>query len=262
MQRAKDEARRRVADTFSGHYDDDDDDYDQDVIVRESRTPRKVRKKRFSSREIRDLGIAVLLVTLVGLALIGGPPLGILRAIAVVPNYILAGYWWYIVGTIGLFLVAFLAHEMAHKFVAQHYGMFSEFRMIPQGYYLSFIAILFAVPIFGTGVVDTRGARNLDEAAKSTLAGPLSNLIIASILLAIGEAIILIDGHLLLPMGFLLQFAIILNAVLGLFNMFPLFPMDGYTIMKWNKGVWAVVTVSLLILAIFGYFVIPGFFAL
>ncbi|MFX1370052.1 MAG: AN1-type zinc finger domain-containing protein [Promethearchaeota archaeon] len=258
MQRARDEARRRVVDTFSGHYEDEE--YDKDVIIREGRKPRKPRKYTFSKGELRDLGIAILLVLLVGISLIGGPPIGILNAITAVPGYILLGYWWYITGMLVIFVTAFIVHELAHKFVAQHYGMYSEFRMIPQGYYLSFIAILFAVPIFGTGVVDTRGARSLEEGAKSTLAGPLSNLILSATVLALSEVIILVEGGLVVPAAILFQYGIILNAMLGLFNMIPLFPFDGYTIQRWSRPVWLVVTISLLALIIIGYFVIHLFF--
>ena len=205
LQRAKDEARRRVSESFSGQYDYEEE-YDQDIVVRESRKPKKLRqprKSRFSRREIRDLGIAVLLATLVGLSLIGGPPIGIITAVLALPGLFAAGLWWYPVGMIGLFIFAFLTHELVHKFVAQNYGMYSEFRMMPQGYYLSFIAILFAVPIFGTGVVDTRGAKSLDEAAKSTLAGPLSNLVLGGVFLALIEAIVVLQGGLSIPLGYI-----------------------------------------------------------
>lgn len=262
LQRAKDEARRRVAESFSGQYDEDDE-YDEDIVIRQAKTPRspiKPRKSRFSKREIRDLGIAVLLVTLVGFALIGGPPLGIIRAIQILPGLIAGGYWWYPVGMIGLFAFAFLTHELAHKFVAQNYGMYSEFRMIPQGYYLSLIAILFAVPIFGTGVVDTRGAKSLEEGAKSTLAGPIANLVLGGVFLAAIEIIVAIQGGLSFPLGLILQYGMILNAMLGLFNMVPLYPFDGYIVMKWNRNLWIVATVALLAMVVMGYFFVPSLF--
>lgn len=262
LRRAKDEARRRVAESFSGQYDDEGE-YNKDIVIRRTREPKSIgrpRKGRFSRREIRDLGIAVLLVILVGLSLIGGPPIGIINGILVLPTLITGGLWWYPAGMIGLFVLAFLTHELAHKFVAQNYGMYSEFRMIPQGYYLSLIAILFAFPIFGTGVIDTRGARSVEEGAKATLAGPLSNLVLSGIFLAVIEATVILQGGLFFPLGYILQYGMILNAVLGLFNMIPLYPFDGYIIMRWNRNLWIVVTAALLSAVIMGYLFVPTLF--
>ncbi len=155
MHRVREDARRRVSDSLSGPEQDEN-------VIQPAKKPRKPRRKRsrrkrFSSTEIRDLAIASILVILVGISIFGSPA-GILNAIGNIGLFILAGWWWIVVGTIGIFLASFMAHEMAHKFVAQNYGMWSEFRMTSTGYWLSAIAILFSLPIFGTGVVYTSGA--------------------------------------------------------------------------------------------------------
>jgi Zn-dependent protease len=150
-----------------------------------------------------------------------------------------------------------MIHEMAHKYVSQRYGMTSEFRMTSQGYYLSAIAILFGIPIFGTGTMMTGGVRSMDDFAKSSLAGPLSNLIVAGTLVAIAEIIVATGGSLIGPLGFVISYGIILNALLGLFNMIPFRGFDGGTVFRWDKRIWVVVTASLLLLLLIGYFGIP-----
>lgn len=215
------------------------------------------KRRRFSQRELRDLGIAVLLVILVGISIMGQTPIGILNGILTI--YALAGtaFWWFPVVVILIFLASFMLHELAHKFVAQHYGMWSEFRMSPQGYYLSTLAIIFAFPIFGTGVVYTSGSTSRDENAKSNLAGPLSNFVLA---FAAASAVVLsalLLGGVPYPFGFIVQYTISLNAMLGLFNMIPIQPFDGATILQWNKAVWVTVAVSLLVLLVFGYVLLP-----
>ena len=252
MHRVREDARRRVSDSLSGPEQDEN-------VIQPAKKPRKPRRKRsrrkrFSSTEIRDLAIASILVVLVGISIFGSPA-GILNAIGNIGLFILAGWWWIVVGTIGIFLASFMAHEMAHKFVAQNYGMWSEFRMTSTGYWLSAIAILFSLPIFGTGVVYTSGATNTEHTGKSNLAGPLTNFVIAAALAII--SMLLFPVGLLYPVGILLQYGVQLNAFLGLFNMIPIQPFDGATVRYWNSRVWIAVTVGLLFMLILGYVMFP-----
>lgn len=256
LQKAKDDARRKIADTFTGQYQEED--YDQDVVKRVK--PRKERKKRvsrFSRQERRDLLIASILIALVGFAMVGDIGGGILFAIIELPSLLFSPNWWFIPAMLVVFWTSFMLHEMAHKFVSQRYGMTSEFRMTPQGYYLSAVAIIFGIPIFGTGTMMTGGVRSMDDFAKSSLAGPLSNLIIGGSLLAIAEIIVATGGILLGPLGSVLFYGTILNALLGLFNMIPLRGFDGGTVLRWDRTVWIVVTASLLVLLLLGYFAFP-----
>jgi len=122
MEKVRDHAKRKVADSFSGQYTEEE--VRRPVHERSNRR-RAVRRPnnraRFSSTEKRDLVIASILVVLVGISMMGYPR-GILYAIPQLIYFVSAGFWWYPTITIGIFLVSFMAHEMAHKFVAQHYG--------------------------------------------------------------------------------------------------------------------------------------------
>ncbi|MFW9788701.1 MAG: AN1-type zinc finger domain-containing protein [Candidatus Thorarchaeota archaeon] len=254
MHKVREVAQRRVSDSLGGQDD-------ENVI----QTPRRVKKRRrskrgrFSPTEIRHLAIASVLVVLVGISIFGNS-LGIINAISVVQTFISLGLWWVIVGTVGIFLASFMAHELAHKFVAQSYGMWSEFRMTTMGYYLSAMAILFSLPIFGTGVVYTSGTTNVEHNGKSNLAGPLTNFVIAALLTIIAILLAVLKVP-LFALGFLLRYGVQLNAFLGLFNMIPLQPFDGATVRYWSNRVWVALTVGLLFLLIFGYFAFPTIIA-
>ena len=132
-----------------------------------------------------------------------------------------------------------------------------QFRMTTQGYYMSAIAILFSIPIFGTGVVLSSGAASIDEDAKVNLAGPLSNLLLGLILSFVFLGIEISGVPVINLILFILRYAVILNGMLGLFNMIPFAIFDGATIYRWNKGIWGVVTLGLLALLIMGFFVFP-----
>ena len=251
MHRVREDARQRVSDSLGGQEQDEN-------IIQPVRKPRKKkrrsRKRRFSSTEIRDLAIASVLVILVGISIFGNS-MGILNAISRIGFILSLGWWWLVVGTIGIFLASFMAHEMAHKFVAQNYGMWSEFRMTSTGYYLSAMAILFSLPIFGTGVVYTSGTTNTEHSGKTNMAGPLTNFVIAAALAII--SILLFATGTLYPLGILLQYGVQLNAFLGLFNMIPIQPFDGATVRYWNSRVWIALTIGLLFMLILGYVMFP-----
>ncbi len=256
MQKAKDDARKKIADSFTGQYDDDE--YDEDIIGQ----PRRVRvkkptRRRFTDAEVKDLGIASVLTILVSISIMGGPPIGILNGIIALPEFFLVGLWWFPLALIFVFWISFMIHEFAHKFTAQRYGMYAHFRMTMQGYYLSAVAILFAIPIFGTGVMQVGGASDMDDYAKSTLAGPLSNLIVAGLLFITAEIVVITSGALALPIEFIIFYGMLLNSFLGLFNMIPIPGFDGSTIFRWNRTLWVVLTASLVSTLLAGYFVIP-----
>jgi Zn-dependent protease len=250
MHRVREDARKKASSSVivAGR----DDNYVQSI---QRRRKKRSRRRRFSSTEIRDLTIASILVILVSISIFGNS-LGIINAISVVGLYINSGLAWLVIGVVGLFLASFMAHELAHKFVAQHYGMWSEFRMTTMGYYLSAMAILFSLPIFGTGAVYTSGTSNVEHNGKSNLAGPLTNFVIAAAL-AIISILMFILGVSLFPLGVLLRYGVQLNAFLGLFNMIPIQPFDGATIRYWDTRVWIVLVIGLLFMLIFGYLAYP-----
>ncbi|MBW3581490.1 MAG: peptidase M50 [Euryarchaeota archaeon] len=128
---------------------------------------------------------------------------------------------------------AFLLHELAHKFVAQYYGHWAEFRVQWWGLVLpiAIIAatqfpILFAAP----GAVVISGWVRKNENGIISAAGPLTNLVIFTIAypftIGIGTS-----GSLSFAVA---EVVMIINAVLGLFNLLPFGVLDGRKVMHWN----------------------------
>jgi len=258
MHQVREDAKRKASRSVESDEYEDNQTWSH-VIPRRNQKRRPVRRsrKRFSSTEIRDLLIACILVSLVAISNMGQFG-GIVIALQRFAYYILSPYWWVPVGMILIFLFSFIGHELAHKFTAQHYGMWSEFRMTPMGYYLSAIAIVFSIPIFGTGTVYTSGTSNREHDAKANLAGPLSNFIFASALVMVAIfAIGSLSGPALGNLIFLVQYGILINAVLGLFNMIPIQPFDGATIKDWSVPVWITLTIALISMLIISYVVLP-----
>ncbi|MGQ4912162.1 MAG: AN1-type zinc finger domain-containing protein [Candidatus Thorarchaeota archaeon] len=252
LHRVRESAKKRVRDSVAP-----DITYGNETVRRQRfRRRTSLSRGRFSSTEIRDLSIAIILVILVGISMIGSP-YGVFTGFSRVASLIQGGYWWYPFWVIVIFAAAFIVHELSHKFLAQHYGLWSEFRMMPMGYYLSALAILFSVPIFGTGTVYTSGTSSLKQSGKTNLAGPLSNLLMGLLIALTGVALSVMTVGLAYPIPLLVSYGLQINAVLGLFNMIPFQPFDGGTVWVWNRGVWVLTVLSLAGLLVFAFIGVP-----
>ncbi|MCD4760141.1 hypothetical protein K8R33_04610 [archaeon] len=122
--------------------------------------------------------------------------------------------------------VGFLFHEMGHKYVAQRYHCFAEFRafngMLVLAVLMSFLGFIFAAP----GAVMIQGYVNKERNGKISLAGPLVN---------VGLAVIFLG---LILLGFSNEFTsigLMINGLLAAFNMIPFLNFDGKKILAWNK---------------------------
>ena len=128
--------------------------------------------------------------------------------------------------------VGFLLHELAHKFVAQRYGCVAEFRAFDQMLYLAMgLAVLLGVIFAAPGAVMISGMITRKENGLVSLAGPLTNYVLAMIFL--GLSFMFPAWRFIFAIGFGV------NMWLGLFNMIPFGNFDGIKIFHWNRYVWA-----------------------
>jgi Zn-dependent protease len=144
-------------------------------------------------------------------------------------------------------LTAFFIHEISHKFIAQKYGLWSEFRMYPRGLLLSLIiafstGLVFAAP----GAVMFRGSARLFETGRIAAAGPASNIIIAIVTYILYHFVFYNIGF----WGTLIGFISLVNLLLATFNLLPFGPLDGKKVLQWNGMVWFVLfSISVLFLS-------------
>jgi Zn-dependent protease len=195
----------------------------------------------FSPTELKHLLLSTLLVTGVGLSLfmpgtgmVGVPSdgLDLLLSLAVV------------------FTAVYLLHELAHKFVAQHYGLWAEFRLTMFGALLTLLSIFSPIKLISPGAVLIAGPMSRDTAGKAALAGPLMNLILSFVSLAL----------LAYPVGqFVTRIALVgaaFNAWIALFNLVPFAIMDGLKVFRWNKLVWAAAFAASMAVTILTFFML------
>ncbi len=142
--------------------------------------------------------------------------------------------------------VCFVLHELGHKFVAQRYGAWAEYRMYPFGLLLcllfSFFGFLFAAP----GAVYINGYINDERNGKISMAGPMVNLVLGAVFILL---MTLTTGRLSAIISLLAHF----NVFLAVFNLLPIAPLDGSKILKWNVPVYAVMMVAAVLMLILFY---------
>lgn len=227
-----------------------DPDYVIDVTPGASR-------HRFSHRELGDIAISVVVLSVAFM---------ILYRSGTVSWYL--GYelgdilkWVALFGLcLVLVLCSFLLHEFGHKFMAQRYGMWSEFRMYPAGLLItlvtSIIGFLFAAP----GAVYIRGYADKEANGKISIAGPAVNIVLAAIgvigLAAIGGGDLFVDD-IRVPLFLVLMMLTSLNAFLAVFNLLPIGPLDGGKILAWNKVVWVVAFAIAVLELVYVYVFLP-----
>ena len=143
-------------------------------------------------------------------------------------------------------LLSFPVHEFAHAFAAYRLGdstakLFGKLTLNPIAHFDQFGGTMLVISILVTGFplgfaqtpVNPRNLRGRYGEAIVALAGPLSNLLIAAAvaiplrLLLANEAFAIQNITLLSILGFIVQGSIIL----GLFNLIPIPPLDGGTVM-------------------------------
>lgn len=156
-------------------------------------------------------------------------------------------------------ITAFFIHELSHKFMAQRYGLWSEFRMYPAGLLLSLFLGVFTGYVFAApGAVMFRGETRPFEMGRIAAAGPLANILTAAVTYPL--SIWFFDAA-LVSLGGIIGFVCFVNAFLATFNLIPLGPLDGKKVLLWDSLVWSLLFTSALILVVLNFsrgIVLPG----
>ena len=186
-----------------------------------------------SDKEIKDLGLAWLAISLAFAIVLGGSSFDFTFVLIFIVSAITVG-------------TGFILHELAHKIVAQKFGCYAEFRadykMLGLAVLMSFFGFIFAAP----GAVMISGYVNRITNGKISAAGPVTNLVVAFVFMVFG-ILFGTAGFL----GLIFSYGFMINTWLGLFNMIPFSVFDGAKILKWNSGVYySIVAVGVLFLMI------------
>lgn len=181
--------------------------------------------ERIPPRERRDLLIAWLAIS-IAFTLI------YIREIRGGVN--VAGLVFFFVMSLITVGVAFVLHELAHKFSAMRYGYWAEFQKDNQMLLVAvvmaaLVGIVFAAP----GATYIYGNATRTENGRISAAGPITNLLLCIPFAALW----LLGGELLAIVGLV---GLRVNAMIATFNMLPISILDGRKVLAWNPAVFAV----------------------
>ncbi|MGM5483724.1 MAG: site-2 protease family protein [Nanobdellota archaeon] len=178
---------------------------------------------RFSKKEIKDLIYAWFMISLAFSILFSGG----FTLFKNITSFIII--FMFSALTVG---IAFVLHELMHKYYAQKYHAWAEFRAYNKGLLLALVLSFLGFIIAAPGSVYIRGRLTKNQNGKISLAGPATNIILAFIFLT---GIFLTSNQLLntfFNVGFMI------NSLLALFNLIPFSPFDGQKVYNWNKNIF------------------------
>jgi Zn-dependent protease len=205
-------------------------------------TARSRQAFRFSATEKRHLLVGTALVTAAGISFFLGAPISSSLAASIsIPGLILA--------TI-LFSTGFILHELAHKYVAQGYGLWAEFRLNLTGVLLTALSAFSPLKFIAPGAVMISGMADRDKMGRTALAGPVVNILITTALLVMIPA---------LGSGWLFEAVLAgasINSFLAVFNLIPISVFDGRKVYVWNRRVWLVLFAISLAMTVYTTFVL------
>jgi Zn-dependent protease len=181
----------------------------------------------FGETELRDLAIGLGVIMLIPLS-------SYWRLLFTNPALIIS--------FLTIYALAFVVHELAHKFSAQILGYWAEFKINQQGLLLTLFSLISPLKIIAPGAVMIGNITSWDHYGKVAASGPISNIVMGLIFFALRST--LMDSY----WGDLAWLGMNINATLALFNLIPLGMFDGAKIIKWNRFVWGASVLAALIL--------------
>ena len=176
---------------------------------------------RFTSREIRDLIISMVIITVLFAYIFSGRTL---------PSFSLIVVTFIAVG------LGFILHELAHKFMAMRYGFWAEYRLWVEGLIFAIITAALGFLFVAPGAVYIHGEYiSREQNGKISASGPATNLILAGLFFLL--LYYFPSGELVTTIGVL---GFYVNSFLAMINLIPISMLDGAKIIRWNPIIWVV----------------------
>ncbi|MAF89278.1 MAG: site-2 protease family protein [archaeon] len=169
---------------------------------------------RFTQQELQDLSISVLVMSAVVAVSMRSPMMFIFAILAIGPGFIL--------------------HELGHKFMAQKKGYHAHYKMWKEGLIFAAFLSIFGWTFIAPGAVYFGGrVRHSDRnVGLVAVVGPMINVLLAVFFMSFMYT----NNNFLAILGWIGAYV---NSFLAIFNLIPIYPLDGQKVFKWDWRVWA-----------------------
>ena len=188
--------------------------------------PRRKSRIRTSETEMQHLLIAWIAISIAFAFVLSGSARHNPFSAIVIRHFVVSLF------TVG---IGFLLHELAHKVVAQRYGLWAEFRMSPKLLMFAVGVAYLAGWIFAApGAVYISGSYITQEQnGRIAAAGPLMNILLAAIFMMVEMQSGFVEG-LGTYGGLTVYLGVRINLWLAGFNMLPFSVLDGKKVFSWS----------------------------
>ncbi len=202
-------------------------------FVRSNRSKFRIRYSGlFSRTESRHILLATTVMVLVGISLI-------YSLVFARPEILLI--------VVPGFIVAFLGHELAHKFMAQRNGLWAEFRTSTYGLMLTAISSILPFKFLAPGQVTIQGQGSKEVMGAIGLVGPGFNLIFGALLFSAVKFVNYTIATAILGL-------VVFNGWLAIINLIPFGSFAGTAVYNWDKTRWVIALVAAGFLLVLGFY--------
>ncbi|MGC8619935.1 MAG: site-2 protease family protein [Thermoplasmata archaeon] len=146
-------------------------------------------------------------------------------------------------------LTGFVGHEMLHKFTAFKYDYYAEFKRWNLGLLIALVTSFFGIVFAAPGATNIYGYVDKNTNGKIAASGPVYNLILGIFFISISYILQGIGSQ-------IAQFIGMINIWLSFFNLWPIPPLDGSKVFRWNLPIY------IILLLISGYLTVRYVFML
>jgi Zn-dependent protease len=153
-------------------------------------------------------------------------------------------------------VIAFLFHELAHRYIAKKFDAVAYFKLFPQGLLFGLLLLIFGFKAAAPGAVVVQPYRysrwkyrithlSVNEWGWIAAGGPITNILFAILFAGIAFAFPVVS--------FAAKFIFLVNAILAAFNLIPFGPLDGAKIVRWKPWFWTFLFIISAVLVWFAY---------
>ncbi|NJE42536.1 site-2 protease family protein [Thermococcus sp. GR6] len=143
-------------------------------------------------------------------------------------------------------LTAFIFHELAHRSMARRYGYVAYYKRWDTGIVMALlIGIITKLLTGGVWIFAALGAvyiyapyqywEDKEAHGKISLVGPLMNIVVGIVAIVMMRAVTPLT-----TLWWVLRTTASVNLWLAFFNLLPVPPLDGWKVLRWNTGYWAI----------------------
>lgn len=201
--------------------------------VRSSRSRFRIKYSGvFSETEAKHVLLATGVMLLVGLSLV-------LSVILVQPLLLIL--------LVPGFIVSFLGHELAHKFMAQRNGLWAEFRTSMYGLMITAISVILPFKFLAPGQVTIQGQGSKEVMGSIGLVGPGFNLVFGAACFVIAKFSTTLLGSAFLGL-------VMFNGWFAIINLIPFGSFAGTAVYNWDKTRWVIALVAAGLLLVLGFY--------